>query len=162
MALLTIKKKWSDVKLLVKKQWRRILVSLGIITIAFAAGVTNDCNNRILKKVNQVGYQYIHRFEKNGVIIERQTTREDYVQLGTKNPVNPILEGGKWLLSYEAPRFDTPNGQLNEGEFSLMELEKNNILAHPRCKEIGTAEVKDFQSIENGIMKQSAIGSWNK
>ena len=50
-------------------------------------------------------------------IVEVETTEEDYVQLGKKNPTNPTLKGGTWLHSYSCFKLDTPSGDLEDCQY---------------------------------------------
>ena len=46
---------------------------------------------------------YTHVFiDKNGIDYEVLTTKEDYEQLGTANPINPIDSNGTWKYSHSS------------------------------------------------------------
>ena len=71
-----------------------------------------------LTKVNVVGRKWFHIFKMDdGTVQEVESTETDYRQLGTKTPVNPTIVGGKWHASYERYKFDTPDGDLSEGQY---------------------------------------------
>jgi len=71
-----------------------------------------------LTKVNVVGRKWFHCFKMgDGTIQEIETTESDYVQLGQKNPVNPIIENGIWEKSYERYKFDTVDGDLSDDQY---------------------------------------------
>ena len=112
-----------------------------------------------MKKVNHIGYLFLHRFKRqDGSTFETETTEADYRQLANKNPDNPTSADGVWVCSYQTPKFDTPNGRLSDGEFCVLESEGGNILA----KEAGQNRLtflkqSDFSDIEKGELKLAKI-----
>jgi hypothetical protein len=72
-----------------------------------------------LKKLNIVGEIFFHVFkDKDGKLIEVETTEEDYRQLGKKNPKNPTKEGCTWHHSYSDYKYDSASGRMEDGTYA--------------------------------------------
>ncbi len=110
-----------------------------------------------LTKVEHIGYWYFHRFIKNGVEFDVETTKEDYLQLGKKNPVNPKSDGAQWVCSFEAPKFSTSSGHIEEGTFCEIASENGNILAKPVGKKASNLKREDFVDFEKGELRQDVL-----
>ena len=75
-----------------------------------------------LKEVKHIGYGYFHVFRMdNGEELEVVVTEKEYRDLEKKDPIQPAINGGVWVLSYERPIFDTLDGLLRNNEFSSIE-----------------------------------------
>lgn len=71
-----------------------------------------------LTRVGVAGKKWFNCFVMNDdTLVEIETTQEDFEQQKGKNPINPIIENGNFHHSYERYKFDTANGDLNEGEY---------------------------------------------
>ena len=69
-----------------------------------------------LTKINVIGERFFHVFEdSDGNTVEEETTEDDYRQLGTDAPVNPVKEGHVWKLSFSDHKYDTVSGRMEEG-----------------------------------------------
>ena len=111
----------------------------------------------ILERKNFIGYWYFHRFLKNGVEFDIETTKADYLQLGGKNPVNPTRVDSRWVCSFQSPKFDTPSGHIEEGTFCVIDEEGGNIIAKPKGKKACNPSVSDFSDISKGELKDNYI-----
>lgn len=74
----------------------------------------------MLTKVNIIGFKYVHFFvNEEGHLLEVETTKEDYEQLGTSTPVNPTPpKGFTWVSSVTRMKYDTPSGDLEDNQYA--------------------------------------------
>lgn len=74
----------------------------------------------MLTKVNIIGFKYVHFFaNQQGAILEVETTKEDYEQLGQPNPTNPVPPNGfTWISSAARMKYDTASGDLEDNQYA--------------------------------------------
>lgn len=73
----------------------------------------------MLKEIKHIGFSYYHRFKQgDGSLIDVETTKEDYEQLGGSNPQNPSLPGAVWVNSGSKFKFDTVDGSIGDNEWA--------------------------------------------
>lgn len=75
-----------------------------------------------MKRINPTGKEFaIYRFRRNsdGEIVKEYSTAEDYNArfIGADNP--PQKEGCTWLTADRATEYDTPTGEMNDGEYAV-------------------------------------------
>lgn len=59
-----------------------------------------------------------HRFKRpDGTLFEVECTKEDYAALAKKNAGQPSHPDGTWVVSYEGPKFDSPDGKIGKLEY---------------------------------------------
>lgn len=71
-----------------------------------------------LTKKNIIGSLYWDVFEmEDGSKKRISSTEKKYKGLAKKNPTNPTIENGRWLYSYSDWKYDTKNGELEDGTY---------------------------------------------
>ena len=71
----------------------------------------------ILRKVNIGADRYFHKFQlSDGTISYRTTTKEEYG--GLNYSVKPTKTDAVWLSSSSRIGFDTPSGELDDGQYA--------------------------------------------
>ena len=68
----------------------------------------------MLTKVNIIGEQAWHVFEKDGVEVKEECTVKEYDELNSPNPKNPTKEDFVWKMSYKDWKYDTVSGRLED------------------------------------------------
>ena len=69
-------------------------------------------------KVNIIGEKYVHVFKKDGQISEDIITKKEYLSLSEPGAKSPAKKGWEWSLSKCCPLFDTPSGNLEDGQYA--------------------------------------------
>lgn len=70
-----------------------------------------------VEEINTIGKKFVHHFlTKDKEIKEIETTEEDYSQLESKNPKNPIMDGAEWLGSAVRDKYSTISGDMIDGQ----------------------------------------------
>jgi len=71
-----------------------------------------------LTKKNIIGSLYWDVFVMDdGSKIRVASTEKKYKGLAIKNPTNPTIKNGKWKYSYSANKYNTANGELENGMY---------------------------------------------
>ena len=59
-----------------------------------------------------------HRFKRSdGTLFEVECTKDEYRNLAKKDADQPSHPDGKWVVSYEGAKFDSPDGMIGNLEY---------------------------------------------
>lgn len=87
-------------------------VVLGFNAICEAGTLTT------VTKRNIIGVWFRHRFRRpDGTFFEVECTKEEYRNLARKNAGQPTHPNGKWVVSFEGAKFDSPDGTIGNLDY---------------------------------------------
>jgi len=73
-----------------------------------------------LTKVTETTEEHaFHVWIKDGVETKEEISIEEYLALGIKGASQPQKTGHEWKASFKAFKYDTPDGFMQDGQYSL-------------------------------------------